>query len=266
MFDSFNRQINYLRISVTDRCNLRCTYCMPEEGISLINHHQILSFEEITAFVKVAVDFGINKVRLTGGEPLIRKNIVELVAMIAQIKGIKDFGLTTNGVYLGKYAHQLKDAGLHRINISLDTVNPEKFKTITRLGNIDDVFTGIQAAKQANLYPIKINCVVQNSSSETDAKEVGEFCKKEGLMVRYIKLMNLASGTFSIVEHGEGGHCNTCNRLRLTSNGKLKPCLFNDIEYDIRQLGYIEAIKMALENKPACGTYNSANYFSNIGG
>jgi len=239
---------------------------MPENGIPLLEHHQILSFEEITNFVKTAVSYGITKIRLTGGEPLIRKNITELVAMLASIPGIKDFGLTTNGIHLEKYAQQLKNAGLHRINISLDTLNPQKFKEITRFGNIDDVFKGIKAAQLAGLLPIKINCVVQNSSSETDAIEVGEFCKKEGLMVRYIKLMNLATGTFSIVEHGEGGHCKLCNRLRLTSDGKLKPCLFDDLEYDIRQFGYEQAIKQALANKPACGSFNSANYFSNIGG
>jgi len=239
---------------------------MPEEGVPLINHCDILSFEEIINFVKTSVRFGINKLRITGGEPLVRKNIISLISEISKIEGIKDFGLTTNGILLDRYANELKKAGLHRINISLDTVDPEKFKEITRFGNIDDVFKGIEAAKLAGLNPIKINCVVQNSSTEKDALEVAEFCKKNNLQVRFIKLMNLINGTFSIVEHGEGGHCKSCNRLRLTSNGKLKPCLFNDIEYDIRVLGYEESIKLAISSKPECGSYNKTNYFSNIGG
>ncbi|MBT3301472.1 MAG: GTP 3',8-cyclase MoaA [Bacteroidetes bacterium] len=266
MFDSYNRRINYLRISVTDRCNLRCTYCMPEEGVKLLNHKEILTFEEIYEIAKTAVDFGIDKIRLTGGEPLVRKGILLLVKQIASIKGLKDFGMTTNGIFLESYAKELKEAGLHRINISLDTLNAEKFKSITRGGDIEAVFKGIKAAKQVGLSPIKINCVVQNSSSEQDAKEVKAFCEENGLQIRFIKLMNLKEGTFSIVEHGEGGNCASCNRLRLTANGMIKPCLFSELEYNIRELGIDKTFELAVGNKPACGTTNRTNQFSNIGG
>lgn len=266
MFDRFNRRINYLRISVTDRCNLRCRYCMPEEGIKLLRHEDILTFDEITDFTGVAVAKGITKVRITGGEPLVRKGIVTLVSMIAAIDGIKDLSMTTNGTLLGQFADDLHNAGLHRINISLDTIDPEKYSNITRNGNVNDVFRGIEAAKKANLVPVKINCVIRESKSEKDALEVAEFCRVNGLGIRFIKEMDLSRGTFSKVDGGSGGNCSACNRLRLTSDGKLKPCLFNDAEYDIRKLRYEMAIKMAVEIKPEQGLNNLKNGFYNIGG
>ena len=266
MLDSFNRRINYLRISVTDRCNLRCSYCIPEEGVPLIPHSAILSFEEIVSFTQTAVDFGIEKVRITGGEPLVRKGIIELVAMLSQIEGIKDMSMTTNAVFLDTYAKDLKQAGLKRINISLDTLDPDKFAAISRTAKLNDVLKGIEAAKKVGFSPIKINCVVQNSSSEDDARQVEAFCRQHGFEIRFIKLMNLKEGVFSIVEHGDGGNCVACNRLRLTANGKLKPCLFSDIELDIRELGYERALEEAVRRKPACGENNRTNLFSNIGG
>src|SRR5664279_3570773 len=140
MFDRFNRKLDYLRISVTDRCNLRCTYCMPEEGIKLFHHDEILAFSEIAGFTKVAVANGVTKVRITGGEPLVRKGITALVRMISDIDGIADLSMTTNGTLLNQFAVDLRAAGLMRVNISLDTIDPEKFKTITRIGGINDVF------------------------------------------------------------------------------------------------------------------------------
>lgn len=166
MFDRFNRKLNYLRISVTDRCNLRCTYCMPEEGIKLFRHEEILSYDEIVEFTRIAVANGVTKVRLTGGEPLVRKGIVSLVRMISEIDGIRDLSMTTNGTLLKEYARELRDAGLHRVNISLDTIDPVKFRSITRFGNIGDVFDGIDSARNAGLFPIKINCVVKESKDE----------------------------------------------------------------------------------------------------
>lgn len=266
MYDKFNRKINYLRISITDRCNLRCTYCMPEEGIQLINHDDIISFEEIVDVVKISVGLGIDKIRLTGGEPLARKGIVNLVKMIAEIKGIKDFGLTTNGITLKKHALALKEAGLHRVNVSLDTLNPEKYHQITRLGHIKDVLEGIFEAKKVGLTPIKINCVIKKSSQEPDALEVAEFCKKNNFQVRYIHQMELSMGHFSVVEGGEGGDCKICNRLRLTANGNIKPCLFNNLEYNIREYGIERAIAKALKHKPKCGSINTSGTFYNIGG
>jgi GTP 3',8-cyclase len=155
MFDRFNRKLNYLRISVTDRCNLRCTYCMPEEGIRLFSHKDILTFDEIAGFTEVAVLNGVSRIRLTGGEPLVRKGIVTLVKMISAIKGIEDLSMTTNGTLLKQYAQDLHDAGLHRVNISLDTIDPVKFRTLTRLGDISDVFEGIDAAKEPDSHRLK---------------------------------------------------------------------------------------------------------------
>ncbi len=266
MLDSYKRDINYLRVSVTDRCNLRCTYCMPAEGVSLMRHEDILSFEEIIDIVKIAVSKGISKVRITGGEPLVRRGIISLIEQISVIPGIIDLSMTTNGIFLEEYAEQLAKAGIQRINISLDTVDPEKYAEITRGGDIKKVIRGIVAAKNAGLNPIKINCVVINSSQEPDALGVKDFCEKNGLQVRFIQLMDLEKGHFSVVDGGTGGDCKVCNRLRLTANGKIKPCLFNDIEFDVRMLGAEKAITEAIKSKPECGTFNKNGRFSNIGG
>ncbi|HPS51711.1 MAG TPA: radical SAM protein [Bacteroidales bacterium] len=265
MFDRFNRRINYLRVSVTDRCNLRCTYCMPEEGVPLLHHNDILRLEEIVEVIKVAVGMGISKIRITGGEPLVRKGIVGLVKNIAGIPGISDFGLTTNGILLEEFAGQLSDAGLHRINISLDTLDPEKFVLLTRGGDVGRVIRGIHAAKAAGLSPIKINCVVRNSSGEPDAIAVKQFCAEHGFEVRFIHEMNLADGRFTIVENGHGGDCEHCNRLRLTSNGMIRPCLFNDAGFSIRDLGIRQALEMAVGMKPEKGTLSNS-HFNSIGG
>ena len=266
MFDSYNRRINYLRISVTDRCNLRCTYCMPAEGIALMQHSDILTFEEIIEVVDAAIALGVDKIRLTGGEPLVRKGIVNLVQMIASRPAIVDLGMTTNGQLLGQFAQPLKEAGLHRINISLDTMNPEKYTRITRGGDIGKVLNGIEASVEAGLSPVKINCVISKSPSEPDALEVAEFGRKLGLQVRFIRQMDLEKGEFYIVDGGSGGDCSTCNRLRLTANGMIKPCLFNDMEYNVLEHGVAEALKLALGNKPSCGTINKHGEFYNIGG
>lgn len=266
MFDNFNRQISYLRVSITDRCNLRCTYCMPCEGVQLLNHNDILTFEEISSTVKAGVELGIEKVRLTGGEPLVRKGIVNLVAMLSQIEGIKELSLTTNGQLLEKFAPQLAKAGLHRVNVSLDTMDPDIYRRMSRGGEIGPVLKGIEAAREAGLLPIKINCVISGSAKDKDAVEVAAFCAEKDLHIRYIHQMNLKSGDFSIVEGGEGGDCSICNRLRLTANGMIKPCLFNDLEYNVRELGPQEAFRLALIHKPARGTKNMLGKFYNIGG
>lgn len=266
MFDRFNRKLDYLRISVTDRCNLRCTYCMPEEGIRLFPHNEILSFDEIAGFTRVAVEKGVRKVRITGGEPLVRKEIASLVRMISEIKGIEDLSMTTNGTLLKLYAHELKKAGLHRVNISLDTVDPVKFRAITRGGELNNVFEGISAAKNAGLLPVKINCVIKNNPEEIEATEVTKFCNNNDLEIRYIRQMDLLNGHFSVVEGGTGGDCKKCNRLRLTSNGKLKPCLFSNMEFDIRETGSERALRLAAEFKPQCGSFNETGAFYNIGG
>jgi cyclic pyranopterin phosphate synthase len=239
---------------------------MPEEGIKLLSHNDILTFDEITDFVKAAVDRGIKKVRLTGGEPLVRRGIVTLVSMLSSIDGISDLSMTTNGVLLGQYAEDLKKAGLQRVNISLDTVDPIRFEYISRNGALKEVLEGIEAAVKAGLTPVKINCVVKESANEPDAASVTEYCIKNGLEIRYIRQMDLVKGHFYVVDGGTSGDCSICNRLRLTSNGKLKPCLFNDIEFDIRELGFERALELATEHKPECGTLNRTGDFYNIGG
>lgn len=266
MLDRYNRKINYLRISVTDRCNLRCTYCMPEEGIRLMKHQDILSYDEIMEVVLAASDLGVDKIRITGGEPLVRKGLTDLVGKISKTEGVRDLGMTTNGILLPEYAPALKAAGLHRVNISLDTLRPEKYRAITRIGTLDDAIKGIDAAVAAGLLPVKINCVVKKDGDEPDAREVKEFAEKRGLQIRFIPQMDLHKGTFGEVIGGSGGHCASCNRLRLTPNGMIKPCLFSDIEYSVREHGAEKAILLAVENKPPCGSNSQRNDFYNIGG
>jgi Molybdenum cofactor biosynthesis enzyme len=238
---------------------------MPEDGIRLLPHSDILSFEEIAEFVTIAVKNGITKVRLTGGEPLVRKGIVDLVRMLAGIEGIEEIAMTTNGVLLPEFAGDLKEAGLSRVNISLDTVNVERFLGITRTGNILDVLKGIEAAQEAGLRPIKINCVLLGQPDE-DITDLKRFCAERNLSLRFIHQMDLRNGDFSVVEGGDGGNCSRCNRLRLLANGDIKPCLFSDLAYNIRKLGSQEALNLALGNKPRSGSYNKSGEFYNIGG
>jgi len=239
---------------------------MPEEGIKMLSHADILSFEEITEIVRTTTTFGITKVRITGGEPLVRKGIPDLIKMLSEIPEIEDLSLTTNGILLKDYALPLKESGLKRINISLDTLNPEKFRLLSRGGDLQRVLDGIEAARQVGFNPIKLNCVIKKSNAEEDAIAVSAFGAQNGYLVRYIHTMSLENGHFSVVEGGEGGHCASCNRLRLTANGKLKPCLFNDLEYDVRELGIENAIRLAIGNKPGRGTVNTKGHFFNIGG
>jgi cyclic pyranopterin phosphate synthase len=267
MLDRFNRNISYLRISVTDRCNLRCSYCMPEEGIALIDKKEILSLEEIVEVVRTgASKFGIRKIRFTGGEPLVRSGIVELVKEVSSIEGIEETAMTTNGILLAEYASALKKAGLKRVNVSLDTLSSVKFSEITRGGKVERVKEGIAAARSAGLTPVKINVV---KTEQTDLKELEaleDYCRDNDLRIRYIRQMNLKTGTFSKVEGGSGGNCAICNRLRLMSNGNIKPCLFSNHTFNIREEGIEKAFQLALGHKPKKGEANSNHDFYNIGG
>jgi len=239
---------------------------MPPRGIDLLSHSDILSYDEIAAFSQIAAAKGIRKIRITGGEPLVRKEVEKLIAMLASIQGINDLSLTTNGQLLEEKAPILKDAGLHRVNISLDTIDPELYARITRGGSLSKVLLGIRAAQRAGLEPVKLNCVIDDETPEAHKEEMRRFAQKEGLVLRFIHRMSLTQGTFSIVEGGSGGDCAHCNRLRLTANGMLKPCLFSDIEYDIRGMGYASAFDAAVQNKPPKGTCNSSGNFYAIGG
>ncbi len=275
--DSFQRPINYLRISVTDRCNLRCIYCMPAQGITLLPHSEILSYEEVQAVAQAAAALGINKLRLTGGEPLVRLGLSQLVAMLSKIQGIDDIALTTNGVLLGRYAAQLREAGLKRVNVSLDTLKRDRFHRITRHDKLDDVLDGIETAKAVGLNPVKVNMVVIPGINDDEVLDFARLTVKEGWHVRFIERMPFGAGdgssfipTREIQErllslgplepcrhrHGNGPakyfrfpgeagtvgfiaplsqhFCFNCNRLRLTVDGKLRPCLLSDDEVDLK--------------------------------
>lgn len=191
LVDSFGRVHNNLRISVTDRCNIRCFYCMPAENVQFMPRADLLSFEEMERFVRICVGLGVNKVRLTGGEPLVRKDLSKLVAMIAAIEGIHDIGITTNGILLAEQAQELWDAGLRRINVSLDALDPVKFKEITRREGYEKVLEGIQAAQRVGFDPVKVNAVSVRGMTESEIVPFGEFARKTGAEIRFIEFMPL---------------------------------------------------------------------------
>lgn len=281
--DRFHRAITYLRVSVTDRCNLRCVYCMPEEGVQLRTHEEILRYEEIARIVRVGSELGLTKVRLTGGEPLVRPGIERLVAMIAQIPGLNDLAMTTNGILLERYARALAAAGLGRVNVSLDSLHPKRFHEITRWGTLDDVLSGLRAAEEAGLTPIKINTVVVRGLNDEEVPTLVAWAARRGYRLRFIEWMpvghtveDIAAWRSRFVSAREirerieaaygpleaGGarttgparcyrvqgmeveigfispiserFCSQCNRLRLTADGQLRPCLLSDRELDLR--------------------------------
>lgn len=307
--DQHGRTIDYLRISVTDRCNLRCIYCMPEEGVSWKPHDSMLSVEEITTFVRVAAGEGFKRIRLTGGEPLVRLGIIDLVRELHEIPGIESVAMTTNGILLPKMAASLKAAGLSRVNISLDTLDPEQFRYITRWGHIEDVLAGIDTALKMGFKPVKVNAVVVRSLNQDllayarmsldrplhvrfiEYMPVGESCGGEGLgwtaadtipndeLVQMLDEQAVAAGLGHLEpitqrsEAPDGGgparyyhfkgaqgtvgfisalsrhFCGDCNRMRLTAEGELLPCLFSDAQYNVKQAlrsGDTEAVRLVL--------------------
>ena len=301
--DSFQRPINYLRISVTDRCNLRCIYCMPSEGVKSIPHDDILRYKEIYTIVRAASELGIDKVRLTGGEPLVRDGITGLVRMLAQINTIDDISMTTNGILLSRYAAELKAAGLKRVNVSLDTLQPDKFARITRGNNFYDVIKGIEAARSAGLNPVKINVVVMAGVNDDELLDFARKTIDEEWHVRFIEMMPFAGQSIAVPEtistreikkifdrlgkmepyrHSAGNgpakyfrfpnakgtigfisalsehFCISCNRLRLTADGQLRPCLMSIKHIDLREplrngISHEELkamIKQAVDSKP----------------
>jgi cyclic pyranopterin phosphate synthase len=189
MKDSFGREINYLRISLTDRCNLRCRYCMPEKGISKFSHEEMLTLEEIYEMTKAFVDLGINKIRFTGGEPLTRKGIVDLISKVSKLEGVKDLAMTTNGILLKEYAKGLKKAGLNRVNISLDTLDEDKYNLITRGGKLKCVLEGIEEARSVGLTPIKINTVLIGGFNDDEIESLVKLTEKDEIDLRFIELM-----------------------------------------------------------------------------
>lgn len=291
MKDGQGRQIDYLRISLTDRCNLRCIYCMPEHGVKSIPRESVLTLEEVHKAIECASQLGIKHIRFTGGEPTVRKGLLSLIERTAQTPGIESVALTTNAILLPGMAADLKAAGLSRVNISLDTLDAEQYRFITRLGNLDDALKGIEAALSAGLFPVKLNTVVVRSLNQ-DLLSFARLTVDAPLHVRFIEYMPIgngddcggcgwgpadvvpakeiietisaqaqsiglgslqpaiatpdgwgpaqyyrfpgAQGTVGVISAISNHFCASCNRLRLTADGKIKPCLFSDTEYDIR--------------------------------
>jgi len=268
MFDKFNRQIDYLRISVTDRCNLRCTYCMPEEGVVHKSHNDILSYEKIVEVVKEAVNLGIKKIRLTGGEPLVRKGILFLVRQLKKIPGLEELTLTTNGVLLAEMAHSLKKAGLDRINISLDTLDPDKYKELTRIGDINNVLKGIDAVIEAGFENTKINMVLIPGFNDNEVEALQAFCREKGFALQRINHYSLTD--IESIDRTYAAErplkCQRCNRIRLTADGKLKPCLFSDMEIPLDFNNLKESLITAIQCKPENGTTNVTTQNWQIGG
>ena len=219
--DSFQRPIDYLRISVTDRCNLRCSYCMPANGIRLMPSDTLLAYEEIYTIVRVAAELGINKIRITGGEPLVRSGLPELIQMLARIDTIDDISLTTNGTLLGRYAAELKQAGLKRVNVSLDTLKPDRFEAITKGNKLEEVLKGIAVARSVGLNPVKLNVVVMAGVNDDELLDFGAKTISDGWHVRFIELMPVAGREATALQFVSVSDM----RKRLEQLGKLEPCL-----------------------------------------
>ena len=266
MLDQFNREIHYLRISITDKCNLRCTYCMPEEGVPFKPHSAIMSFEEIVKVVESSAKLGINKIRLTGGEPLVRKDVVELIRMTKAVEGIDHLGMTTNGVLLDKLAQPLRDAGLDSINISMDTLNPERYKKITRIGDISYTLKGIDAAIAAGFKKIKINVVVMDDTPDNEIKEMEKFCDEKGLTLQLINHYDLSAEKQNTYKFDRPPKCAVCNRIRLTADGILKPCLHSNQEIPVNPEDIISSLKETILVKPENGSVCTNRSMIEIGG
>ena len=278
MLDEYRRNINYLRISVTDRCNFRCVYCMPPQGKKWLRHVDILTYEEILHLITVFNREGIDRIRLTGGEPLMRKGLVEFVAAIKNLGVIKDLSMTTNASLLPPVAQALKEAGLNRINISLDTINPVNFAKLTTCGRLEDTLAGVESALTAGLTPVKLNVVLTEELSQKDLAYFIELVYNRPISVRFIEYMPIggrpgggpdvatvrkilsqaakaaldpaenvrgngpakyyrfpkAQGSFGFITPISDHFCGACNRLRLTADGKLRPCLLSNKEIDIK--------------------------------
>ncbi|REC96385.1 GTP 3',8-cyclase MoaA [Kushneria indalinina] len=296
LIDDFDRRIKYVRISVTDRCDFRCVYCMSEE-MTFLPRDQVLSIEEISLVAQAFTELGVEKIRLTGGEPLVRRNIDELVGNIGALEGLRDFTMTTNGAQLRKYASSLRESGMQRLNISLDSLKPERFKELTRTGNLEKVIDGIHAAKEAGFERIKLNAVILKGRNDDEIPDLVEFARDEGIDISFIEEMPLGDvsehsrqETFcssdevrSVIEtrypllhsaENSGGpsryyrmadsnsrigfisphshnFCDTCNRVRVTCEGRLLLCLGNEHSTDLREVirenpGEIEPLKQRI--------------------
>ena len=267
MLDSYNREISYLRISVTDRCNLRCLYCMPPEGIRKKDHSDCLSYEQIASIASEAAELGIEKIRLTGGEPLVRSGIAELVKILRRISRITTIAMTTNGQLLDRHAVALKEAGLDSLNISLDTLDRDRYAYLTRGGEIARVFSGIDAALTCG-FPIKINMVISGETTAEEISDMEDFCRKRGMRLQKIKEYSLKKDKQENDDfvYQRPPPCSRCNRIRLLSDGRLKPCLHSDREIRIDMDNIGDSLREAIENKPRCGSVCNTRDMAEIGG
>ena len=309
MRDLYGRNIRYLRLSVTDRCNLRCRYCMPPGGVCKKSHDDMLSEEEMLRAVGIAAELGVEKVRITGGEPLLKKNILSICRGVAETKGIREVCLTTNGILLPQLAKPLREAGVRRVNISLDTLQKDKYANITRIGSLEDAMKGIHAALDAGFEQVKINCVLIGGFNDDEIADFAELTVQYPIDVRFIELMPMADGSeFSAEAYipastvlqrlpqltaadGDGGiarryrlpngkgcvgliqpvsalFCSECNRMRLTADGRLKPCLHGAAEFSVKGLdddAMREQFLRAIAAKPACHKELSAEHRSEAG-
>lgn len=271
MRDSFGRTITYLRVSITDRCNLRCIYCIPEREVRWVRREDRLSFEEMRDFVTEAAALGLTKVRITGGEPLARRDVVRFVEMLAAVPGLTDRALTTNGTLLPPLAAALRRAGLDRVNISLDTLKPEVYAHITGGGVLDEALAGVAAAQEADLHPVKINFVILPGVNDVEIEPMGRFCLDRGLQVQYIEAMDLSAEKRQAQRFHMAtrpGKCEECNKLRLACDGRLMPCLFSDRSVNIKDYRgrYREAISESIALKPREGGAFSHGAMRRIGG
>jgi GTP 3',8-cyclase len=265
MFDRFDREITYLRISVTDKCNLRCSYCMPAEGVPRRCYEDLLSIEQLAEAARAAVGLGITKIRLTGGEPLVRRGILDLVRMIASIPGLQHLGMTTNGTLLAARAKALRAAGLDSVNVSLDTLDPERYMRITRGGRIDDALAGIREAQAAGL-PLKINMVVLSDTTAPEIEAMKEFVSAAGLRLQLINHFVLTERKAEGYVFDRPPVCGGCNRIRLLADGTLKPCLHSNTEVRLDPSRPAEGLREAILSKPARGAACTNRSMRQIGG
>jgi len=265
MRDSFDRDITYLRISVTDKCNLRCRYCMPAEGVPPRRHEDLLSFERMAEAARAAVGLGITKVRLTGGEPLVKRGIVGLVRLIASIEGLEHLAMTTNGTLLAPLARRLRDAGLDSVNLSLDTLDPERYRELTRGGILDDAMAGLAAALEAG-FPVKINMVVLGDTDDGEIERMREFAAGKGARLQLINHFELGEPKRDEFAFDRPPPCEKCNRIRLTADGMLKPCLHSDEEIRLDFSRLEESLREAILDKPKRGGSCTVRAMPQIGG
>lgn len=265
LLDSSGREIDYLRVSVTDRCNLRCVYCMPPEGVKLLAHEDILSFEAIAAVVRAAADLGFTKIRLTGGEPLARKGLPDLVSMLSVIPGIVKLAMTTNGTLLAPVAADLKARGLGSVNVSLDTLDRERYAALTRGGRLEDALEGIDAALAAGL-PVKLNVVALEDSGEADFEALRGFAGRIGAGIQFIARYRLDEEKRDGGDFDRPPRCSSCNRLRLLANGALRPCLHGNVQVPVDFADVEGSIRRAVELKPLHGHVCTDLEVGQIGG